>query len=83
MGYCGICNNNNVTFTKVEGGFYCSGCDEIQYDDEMDKESNLRILNAAKRGKAEGWKIYPNIEGLGDDIDDVIREYEKLTTNHI
>lgn len=76
MSYCGICNNHNVTFTKVEGGYHCSGCDEIQYDDEMERDNIERTLRAAKSGKSEGWKIYPNIEGLGDPIDEVISEYE-------
>ena len=76
MAYCGICNNHNVTFSKVEGGYHCSGCDEIQYDDELEMDSIVKTLNAAKRGKAEGWKLYPNIEGFGEPIDEVIGQYE-------
>lgn len=76
MSYCGICNKHNVNFTKVEGGYYCSGCDEIQYDDEMDRDYIVRTLKSAKLGKREGWEIYPNIKFLGEPIDEVIAEYE-------
>lgn len=76
MGYCRICNNHNVIFTKVEGGHHCSGCDEIQYDDQMERDNIERTLIAAKRGKSEGWKLYPNMRFLGEPIDDVIAEYE-------
>jgi hypothetical protein len=76
MSYCGICNNHNVTFEKVEGGYHCSGCNEIQYDDEMERDNIEKTLRAAKRGKGEGWKIYPNWEGFGEPVDDVIAVYE-------
>lgn len=79
MSYCGICDNNNVTFSKVNGGFYCSGCDEIQYDNEIYLENAKTTLRAVRLGKREGWKIYPNCEILGGEpIDDVIEKYELL-----
>jgi NAD-dependent SIR2 family protein deacetylase len=75
MSYCGICNKHNVTFTQVEGGYHCSGCDEIIYDDEMERHIVKETLIAAKLGKKEGWKLYPNIELFGEPIDKVIEEY--------
>lgn len=76
MAYCGICNNHDVKFESTPDGYYCSGCDEINYYDELDKDNIIKTLRAAKQGKSEGWKNYPNCEFLGQPIDDVILEYE-------
>jgi hypothetical protein len=76
MSYCGICNNHDVTFSKVEGGYHCSGCNEILYDDEMERDNIKKSLEAVKGGKSLGWEIYPNIKGMGKPIDKVIAEYE-------
>jgi hypothetical protein len=58
MSYCVICQNHNVSFSKVEGGWYCSGCDEIHYDDEMEKESAIRTLIGIKIAISRGEKSY-------------------------
>lgn len=42
----------------------------------MERDNIEKTLRAAKRGKSEGWKIYPNWEGMGEPIDEVISEYE-------
>lgn len=76
MSYCGICNNHNVTFTRVKGGYHCSGCDEIQYDDDLEKDIAYNTLIAATMAKREGWIIYPNWPGIGEPIDEVIAKYE-------
>lgn len=81
MSYCGICNNHNVKFTRVNGGYHCSGCDEIQYDDEIDNIE--RTLNAAKHGKLEGWKLYPNCDFMGEPIDEVILRCENKLKKHL
>lgn len=77
MSYCSTCESHETTFTKVKDGFHCSGCDEIHYFDEMDRESALRTYKAILSAIADGWKIYPNIEGLGDPIDLAFEEAKK------
>lgn len=82
MGYCGECNNHNVIFTNIKKGFHCSGCDEIFYYEDVESELDKRTLTAVRLAKKEGWKIYPNIELLGEPIDDVIKNLEKKIKNN-
>ncbi len=71
MSYCGICNSHDVKFTKVDGGWYCSGCDEIHYDSEMRIESAIRTLDGVRAAKRRGCKTY----GIFDeDIDQALSE---------
>jgi hypothetical protein len=76
MSYCGICGKHDVISSRVKGGFYCSGCDEIYYYDDIEKEEAERSLRAIRSAKAAGWKIYPNWEEFGEPIDEVLRKAE-------
>lgn len=76
MSYCNICRKHDVIFSRVKGGFHCSGCDEIYYYDDIEKEESERSLRAIRSAKAAGWKIYPNWEKFGEPIDDALRKAE-------
>ena len=70
MSYCGSCNIHDAIF--IDG--VCQNCG----NDALDElESAQKTLQAAKLGKRYGWTIYPNIEGWGDPIDNVIEECEE------
>jgi hypothetical protein len=73
MGYCGICNKHGVTSEKVEGGYYCSGCDEIHYYDQLDKQNAEKTLEIIKRAKANGANTYGMFD---EDINEALKNAE-------
>lgn len=75
MSYCGLCDTHDVKITYSKDGVECSNCG-FDWHENLEMDNAERSLRAIRSGKRDGWKIYPNIQGLGEPIDRVLKQAE-------